>query len=454
MEYKPCIKIRFLIIACLSLPNSLVMADQPASAQVGEPTYVTVFDFVTIFGSDGKISQDYGPKLADSVRLKLRRQGDTWRVVDRLTTQEASGPIGSDVKPDKIKILLGDQLGAHIGLAGQVRNVHGEIRAEISCFDLRQDPPLRWVKVFSDSTARSRAVIAGQIVEAVIGGELWTPPEYGDEPEPPAAKLGKPLNRNGSFDEGSAGWDEADNVSTFYEPGSKGRGGVLRVRTDLQRDPWLAYRKALRMGQADRNNPPKIATDTSYSCIGGLEGVHVRSEWLKATPGQRYWMTADVFPVDTPSNPNGVFFPKVFVKGFSKTPHAMDGLPESSLAELGLTPREFAALSEKKRKELIAADAQKHPMRYVRECYRWYLPCRSRAGEWTHAAAPFPPKGGLPKNVEYLQIQIYTYWPAGTYLWDNVNLYKDPNQKKPLAEVKSRIANFGRTSDVVEKESE
>jgi len=49
-------------------------------------------------------------------------------------------------------------------------------------------------------------------------------------------------------------------------------------------------------------------------------------------------------------------------------------------------------------------------------------------------------------------VQIYSYWPPGEYLWDNVHVYADPRQKAPLPEVKPRTPNFGRTSDVVERE--
>jgi hypothetical protein len=131
----------------------------------------------------------------------------------------------------------------------------------------------------------------------------------------------------------------------------------------------------------------------------------------------------------------------------------MDGLPESSLAEMGMTPRRFAELSEEKRKALIEADSKKHPQRYLRECYRWYLKCHGEPGKWTHHAAPVPPRGGLPDYVEYLSIQVYSFWPAGEFLWDNVNLYYDPKQKAPLPEIKPRTKNFGKTSDVVEKQS-
>jgi hypothetical protein len=174
--------------------------------------------------------------------------------------------------------------------------------------------------------------------------------------------------------------------------------------------------------------------------------VHFAGEWIKATPGRRHWLVADFKGVT-----RGMFFPKVFVKGFRGTPHALDGLPERSLVERGLTPRDFAALSPEERKKLIAKDAAAHPMRYLRECYRWYLACRNKTGAWTHYAAPFPPRGGLPANVEWLQIQIYAYWPPGEYLFDDVHMYPDPRQKAPLPEVKPRTPHFGKTSDVVEK---
>ncbi len=63
--------------------------------------------------------------------------------------------------------------------------------------------------------------------------------------------------------------------------------------------------------------------------------------------------------------------------------------------------------------------------------YRWYLICRSGGDDWTHAAAPFPRRGGLPAEVQWLQVQVYAYWPPGEYLFDNVWLYTDPRQQAP-----------------------
>jgi hypothetical protein len=105
---------------------------------------------------------------------------------------------------------------------------------------------------------------------------------------------------------------------------------------------------------------------------------------------------------------------------------------------MNTSPEQFAALGEAQRKKLVTEAAKKDPKAFLRECCRWYLNCRGEDGKWNHLAAPFPPRGGLPADVQWLQIQVYTYWPAGTYRYDNVLLYKDPRQKAPLPEEKPR----------------
>jgi len=429
--------------------------DKPAA---GKPTtrtrtHVVVFDFETVIGGKVAPRKDVplekctlGERLADSIRLALRPHGQ-YEVIDRLTTQEFSGPLGADADRKGIAKLI-KRLAAGAAVYGTVQKVGQNVRAEVRYLDLT-DPnrPAGWSKVFSDGTERARPLIAKAIVEAIRGKGQWRPPEYGDEPEPDS--FSKPLNVNGAFDDGRKGWDAPDNVSTFIEAGPPGRGKILRIRTDLARDAWLEYRRKLRFGQADPSKPPKIARDTSYGSVAGLEGVHYRSVWIRATPGRRYWLTAD-FKGTTA----GIFFPKIFVKGFRKMPGAPEGLPESAILELGLTVEQFIAMDADKRKKLIERDAKANPMRYVRECYRWYLACRNKTGQWKHYAAPFPPRGGLGKNVEWLQIQVYAYWPPGEYRFDNVHLYKDPNQKAPLPEEPARTPNFQRRRRIAEQESQ
>ena len=414
---------------------TLAAAAAPASAET-PPTkaYVVVFDFKAAAGTKAS----YGTQLADGIRLKLRRHKQAgWEVIDALSTREFAGatPIETDLK--KVRALMTDKLAVNVGVYGTVRAAaDGQIQAEVRFVDLR-DPkaPRVWAGVYADSSERARGVITTRIIEALVGKPEWRPPEYGDESEPKT--FGKPLNANGDFEAGSDGWEPADNAATFIEPGPAGRGKVLRIRTDLERDKYIAYRRALRFGRAGTSKPPELKRDTSYASLAGLEGVFYRGQWIKASPGQRYWLVADM-----KGKTAGIFFPKIFVKGFRDWSAQTAGLAEASLAERKMTARQFADMAPDRQKAMVAADVKAHPKRYLRECFRWYLSCRNEEDIWTHYAAPFPPRGGLPKNVEWLQVQIYAYWPPGNFLFDNVHLYADPRQKAPLPEEKPRTPNF------------
>ncbi len=425
-----------------------------AGAAEGAPTslYVVVFDFHTAGAPDaGKADtpppkRTLGVQLADSVRLRLRRHKE-YTVIDRLTTLEFAKALPFETEPKTVADLIDNKLAAHVGVYGTVGEEAGGVRVRVRCVDHSQPKkPAVWTRTFTADSERARGLLAQNIVEAIRARGEWRPPEYGDQTEPD--KFGEPLNANGGFENGHDGWDAPDRASTFIEAAPAGRGNLLRIQTDLERDKWLAYQRQLRFGQTDPNHAPRLEKDTSYGSVAGLEGVHYRSVRLKATPGQRYWLTADM-----KGRTQGIFFPKIFVKGFSPTPHAMDGLPEASLVALKMTARQFAALAPGEREKLVAADAEKHPERYCREVYRWYLACRNEEDVWKHYAAPCPPRGGLPEGVEWLQIQVYAYWPPGRFLFDNVNLYADPRQKAPLPEAEPRTPNFGRTSDVVEAET-
>lgn len=422
----------FLALAAIA-PPALVQG-QKGPAAGDKKTCVVVFDFACAQG-------DYGKQISDSIRLRLRRHKEYF-VVDRLTTQETAGPTGVDVDRKKIIKIMNEQLAVTVALYGTVTKTGETFFAEVSGVDLsKPGEPVFWTENFSDNTQRARSQIARKTVEALRNQADWTPPEYGDEEEPDSKQWSKPLNVNGGFEDGHKGWAPPDLVSTFLvkakDAEGLGRGTILTVRTDLERDAWLAYRRKLRLGQTDPSKAPKIARDTGYNSVAGLEGVHYRSSWIKATPGQRYWLVADM-----KGKTSGMFFAKVFVKGFLNWGTRAEGLPESSLSQLGLTPRQFADLPREKQQQLIAADTQRHPHRYRRECYRWYLSCRNKESTWKHFAAPFPPRGGLPKHVQWLQIQIYSYWPPGEYLWDDVHLYKDPRQAAPLAEEKARTPRY------------
>lgn len=429
------------IVRTATLILALVVAGPAGSGPARPATAPAPARHVVVFDFACPERAAYGAQLADSIRLRLRRH-EEYEVIDRLTTAELAPAAGVSLKtPDaQVVKLLRERLGAHLAIYGDVQKLGRSVRVEVRCIDISGAEPAAWTKAFSDETERARGVIASQVVEAIRGAPEWQPPEYGDEPEPKS--FAKPLNVNGGFDAGHKGWARPDNVSTLLlaDPRTGRKGKVLKIFTDLDRDAWLAYQRDLMLGKADPARPPKIPPPKGkYSSVGALEGVHYRSDWIEATPGGRYWLVADMM-----GRSAGMFFPKIFVKGFADFSALADGLSDVSLNELGLTPEKFAELPKAKRDELIKADAKKNPQRYRREVYRWYLACRNKEGVWQHYAAPFPPRGRLPANVRWLRIEVYAYWPAGEYFFDDVHLYKDPRQKAPLPEVKPRTPHYKR----------
>ena len=378
---------------------------------------VVVLDFA---GDDSEPTRS----LADSIRIRLAKHADAFTVIDRLTTQElAPDRYGDKADAQAVGELLQESFSASVALVGTVSKRPDGMTARIRCI---APGGKGWTQEFRGDAQRYRALIATAVVEKLTGHVEWRPRERGEEAEP--KDFGAPENVNGDFEKGAKGWDRPDNVSTFLEDGGKGHGTVLRMRNDLALDPWLEYRRALRFGKADPNDPPEIPQDTSMGGLAGFDGCDYVGEFFKAIPGQRYWLVADT---------KGGTGAMMFMKGWRKTESALDGLGEAALAELKLTPEQFAKLPDARRKALIEADAKKHPMRYLREVWRWRLTCPGGA-DWSHVAEPFPPRGGLMKEAEFLHVKILTIWPPGEQWWDNIHVYKDPRQKAPLPEEKPR----------------
>lgn len=430
----------WIALTAAVLLNGVQTSAQSAAASAGASAALTqpAKRFIIVFNFQG--AGQLGVQLADSIRVRLAGLKDKeLEIIDRLSAEEVTpaGGVGADLAQDKLADLLKTKAAAQVGIVGAVTKSGSEVKADVAVLDLSGKSPIYWRQTFSDSTERARGEIARQVVELLLKKSSWRPPEYGDEPEP--KDFAAPLNLNGNF-EGSTGWQKADNVTSFIvnDPRKDALGKVLRIFTDVDREKWLEYQQQLRLGQADPASAPKIGTVANkYETVAGLEGVHFRSEWIAAKPGQRYWLMADM-----KGKTDDFFFPKIFVKGFADFSGQPDAISDVSLNELKMSADQFAKLLPDKQKELIAADAKAHPDRYRREVYRWYLSCRDFDNTWKHFAAPFPPRGGLPANVQYLRIEVYAYWPPGEYLFDNVNLYADTAQKAPLSEEPSRTEHY------------
>jgi len=391
---------------------------------------VVVLDF-----EGGNADVESNQNFCDRIRMGMRRlAGDELEILDKFSTREGSGPIGPGVKRDVALDLLTETYDATVLVFGSLEVDKKGVRKDavykwavkVRVVDIRDGSPLdEWTENYTDDTERGATVIASQIVEKVTGRTKWIPPQHGDVPEP--KEYGKAVNPNSDFSQGVKGWIPVDNASTFVEKDPGGRGNVLRMRNDFHRQDWLDYRRALMFKQASPTRPPKLRHDESMGGLAGLEGCDIVSDYFAPHTGWRYWMVVEG---------KGPCATKVFIKGWKKTETALDGMPETSLMERGLTPEKFAAMTAAQRKALIEADSKKYPTRYLREAWRWQLSCGG-VGEWTRWAETFPPRGGL-MEVDYLHVKILTYWPPGQNYFNHVHIYEDPDMTKPLDEEKAR----------------
>jgi hypothetical protein len=361
-----------LLLACIWITTlaALLLADELTTIK----PVVVVADFLS--PADDNVT---GKAFADSLRLKLRRNGYT--VIDRITTQQVTGPLGPNATTARLTDLA-TRTGAALALAGEVDTDGDVTTLTLTQFALGvQGLASRGEATFTDDTQRAKAVITTAIVEDLLGEALWTPPQVGDEAEP--ADLGEPINPDGDF-ESPAGWQAVDNVATFLEPADDhtDHATILRLRTGLDRQAYLTYLDDLATDQANAETPAEIATDASHASLAAYEGAGLASEWIPAQAGQRYWLTADTL---SPAATEVL----IFVNGFADQ----------------------------------AAEGEEPDYQQV---YQWKLVCINRTGQWEHFAGVLPPAGGLPEGIDVLQIKLLATWPAGEYRLDNVHLTPAP----------------------------
>jgi len=387
-----------------------------------------------------------GEDLSDRIRMGLKKYGaEEFELIDRYTIRSAGcGARKTDTKRADIEELLTDTFYANVMVFGTLEHVKkGERerathswKVSVRIVDLREGSPLdEWKESFTDNTERGAGVIAAKIYEKISGKARWIPPQTGDVPEP--ENFGKPKNINHDFSAGGKGWNPIDNASTFIVKDPDGqRGNVLKIMNNFDRQQWRDYRRALMFGQASTAKPPKLRIDDSMGGVAGLEGTDVVSDYFAPRDGWRYWLVINGGRGEATVPAEGPPKAKVFVKGWIKTELAEDGLSETALIQMKMTPQAFAKLPPERRKALIEADRKKNPTRYVREVWRYQGGVGGTA--WMRHAEIFPPRGGLMKGLDFLHIKILSYWGPGTMYFDNVAVYEDPGTTAPLDEEKAR----------------
>lgn len=216
------------------------------------------------------------------------------------------------------------------------------------------------------------------------------------------------LIKNGSFERGRywpANWDPVDGLGTFWLRDAASHGkSCIRFCTKLIETQWLpwnetvlaaekaARRKTRGKPQSLPRNPlpkapaPIFSKPPYYDSVGGLHGIHYRSDFIACKPGAIYR-----FRVDARSD-GGT--PKVFVKGFFD--------------------------------QKVRTDEGVKVLK--RNAYKAQFPLDGCGKKWKRFAMEFHPArskstfDGKPLQSQWLRVELYAYWPVGDYDFDNVSI--------------------------------
>lgn len=263
--------------------------------------------------------------------------------------------------------------------------------------------------------------------------------------------IGPNLLDNGSFEKGRHwpyNWDPVDGLGSFWvKEGTHGKR-CIRLYTDVLDTQWIEWNEKV-MGKYDRlkeqakkkgkafsqyplpEAPAKIPTHPPYyDTVGGIHGIHYRSRMVKVRPGAIYRVSLDarVSPCGTP---------KVFTKGFRPERQRIIATDGDKTFYLDSVKETDAAPAPRRRR------GKKSEVRYIelmRNTGRAPMSLHGCGKEWKRFARTFHPakwtttRDDKPIFTEYLQVQIYAYWPVGNYFFDNVKLeivgYDEPPETK------------------------
>lgn len=220
--------------------------------------------------------------------------------------------------------------------------------------------------------------------------------------------ISKNLVPNHSFERGRwwpYKWEPVDGLGSFWVRGGTDGQRCMKFNTNVLEGQWLPYSSKIITGirklqerthgraQQLKENPlpePPERKPTSppyYDTVGGLHGIHYKGPYIPVEPGAIYRVT-----VDARVEPKGGA--KVFVKGFVDLPYK----------------------------------TRQGPMILKRNAYRAPMDLKGLSKQWKRFSRVFHPAQtkstikAKPVHPEWLQVQLYSYWPPGTYWWDNVKL--------------------------------
>lgn len=336
---------------------------------------IAVFPFESIF-DDGRV----GAKAGTKFRMKIARQGEH-EAISEIEVGEALPPDGERPSWDEAAYwaTLGrEKCFADLVLTGRVARFADGYKVFYRLIDCRQGGA-RIVLDEMDSCNNEREIsnIAEALVKKLAGNK---PPDA--SPPTKWKAVGPNLVANGDFETGDQtpdGWETIDNLTSFWKAqGAPGK--CLVIDTDVLLGQWKDWRGRLDAGAGLDSAPERTpTTPPKYDTVGGTYGVPFRSDFIDVKKDQTYLISFDMKgkwikgPVDV--------FAKVFVKGY------------------------------------IMEGGQR------REKFRMYKACRTETAgrQWEHFSRSFQPTRRA-KDVKWMRVQIYAYWPADVYHFDNITV--------------------------------
>jgi len=311
---------------------------------------------LAVLGFDSSFDEGKaGEFVANSIAKKLQR---TFRYSIIEADAVAEVARGGDFKVQynsplsEIRRFAEEKLGAQVVVWGKVERAGSGFVIHLRALDLRQATDSTILEAVERAADRQELPLAcGRLADTLTTKDVTIRREPAKLP-PESARPN--LVRNGGFEEGTSGpvgWERPDNLTQFWTSGGN-PGKCIRMDTDVYDDEVMNWRKQIAAGADPARAPQKTPTKgTKYDTIGGLRGVHYRSDPIPVEPGVTYRVTVDV-----KGKSAGIFFPKCFVKGYGR-----------------VKPEEFAPQD--------------------REVFNSYLACRTQTGgkEWERFSRTITP---------------------------------------------------------------
>ena len=237
---------------------------------------------------------------------------------------------------------------------------------------------------------------------------------------------------NSSFEQGNADntgpahWSPIDGLVYQWttDINAPGRGKVLKIDTDIyQRQAYAWWIEHFIHGKPLSDAPKKEeTTGPKWDTIGGLDGGFYLSDFIPIKDGGAYMVMLDI------KGPGC----KVFVKGY--TQKGKDKVPNNEFADENPAVKELF----RKAKNDPLLDEKGRPIKYrLNYGYSFWFPAGG-SNEWqtyTHESGKRPNGRDLTKDIKYIRVMLYPYWPATTYMFDNIRVVEvDPPADKAKLE--------------------